>query len=450
LLKAWPMKRNNLMIKRKVTIAMIMVILFFIGIPSYGENEKVVEVLKLEGPISPVSADRLDKALRRAIEKKAQCLIIQLDTPGGLDQSMRQMVKAMMNSKIPIVVYVSLKGARAASAGVFITLASHIAVMAPGTNIGAAHPVALGVTGALSKEMEEKVVNDAAAYIKSIAEKRGRNSVWAEKAVRESVSVTAKDALKLGIIDFIAEDMEELLEQLNGREVEINKTYFVLKTRGAVLDFTELTFREKFLQTLADPNIAYILLMVGIWGIILEFFHPGMFLPGIAGAICLILSFFALQLLPFSLAGILLIILALILFILEVKVPSYGALTIGGIIALTLGSFMLISPSAIYISISLRYVISMVSVTSFIFIFIVFYAIKAQFRKPVTGLRGMIGSRGIARSDLTPEGKIQIHGELWNAILNSDKEVIKKGDKVEVVKVEGMKLVVKKAVNSSW
>jgi len=438
------------MIKRKVAIATITAILFFAGIPSYAEREKVVEVLKLDGPISPVSADRLDKALQRAIKKKAQCLVIQLDTPGGLDKSMRQMVKTMMNSRIPIVVYVSLKGARAASAGVFITLASHIAVMAPGTNIGAAHPVALGVTGALSKEMEDKVVNDAAAYIKSIAERRERNSIWAEKAVRESVSVTAEDALKLGIIDFIAEDMEDLLEKLNGRKVKIDKTYFVLETKGAVLDFIELTFREKFLQTLADPNIAYILLMVGIWGIILEFFHPGMFLPGITGAICLILSFFALQLLPFSLAGILLIILALILFILEVKVPSYGALTIGGIIALTLGSFMLISPSAIYISISLRYVITMVTVTSFIFIFIIFYAIKAQFRKPVTGLRGMIGSRGIARSDLTPEGKIQIHGELWNAILDSDKEVIKKGDKIEVVRVEGMKLVVKKAVNSSW
>jgi len=432
------------MIKRKVTIAIIMVILFFIGIPSYGENGKVVEVLKLEGAISPVSADRLDKALKRAVEKKAQCLIIQLDTPGGLDKSMRQMVKAMMNSEIPVVVYVSLKGARAASAGVFITLASHIAVMAPGTNIGAAHPVALGVTGALSKEMEEKVVNDAAAYIKSIAEKRGRNAVWAEKAVRESVSVTAEDALKLGIIDFIAEDMEDLLEKLNKRKIEIARTSFVLETRGAVLDFTELTFREKFLQTLADPNIAYILLMVGIWGIILEFFHPGMFLPGIAGAICLILSFFALQFLPFSLVGLLLIILALILFILEVKVPSYGALTIGGIIALTLGSFMLISPSAIYISISLKYVITMVAVTSFIFIFIVFYAIRAQFRKPVTGLKGMVGSRGVARNDFTPEGKIQIHGEIWNAILSSEKEVVKKGDKVEVVKVEGMILVVKR------
>ena len=436
------------MIKRKITIAIITVIIFFIGIPSYAGKKKVVEVLKLEGPISPVSADRLDKALQRATEKKAQCLIIQLDTPGGLDKSMRQMVKTMMNSEVPIVVYVSLKGARAASAGVFITLASHIAVMAPGTNIGAAHPVALGITGTLSKEMEEKVVNDAAAYIKSIAEKRGRNSIWAEKAVRESVSVTAEDALKLGIIDFIAEDMEDLLEKLNGRKVEIDKTYFTLETRGAVADFTQLTFREKLLQTLADPNVAYILLMIGIWGIILEFFHPGMFLPGITGAICLILSFFALQFLPFNLAGILLIILALILFILEVKVPSYGALTIGGIIALTLGSLMLISPSAIYISISLKYIISMVAVTSFIFMFIIFYAIKAQFKKPVTGLRGMIGSRGIARSDVAPEGKIQIHGEIWNAILNSKEEVIKRGDKVEVVKVEGMKLVVKKAANS--
>jgi len=228
--------------------------------------------------------------------------------------------------------------------------------------------------------------------------------------------------------------------------VDVGGRSFVIRTEGANLDFVELTFREKLLQTLAEPNIAYILLMVGIWGIILEFFHPGMFLPGIAGAICLILSFFALQLLPFSLVGLLLIILAVILFVLEANITSYGALTIGGIIALTLGSLMLISPSAVYLSISLHYVITMVAVTSSIFIFIIFYAIKAQFRKPTTGLKGMVGTRGIARNDLTPKGKIQIHGEIWNAILEKGEEKAKKGNEVEVVKVEGMRLVVKKII----
>ncbi len=439
------LKTNNIMTGKRTRRAIIMAFLFLITLPSYAEQENVVEVLKLEGPIGPVSVDRLDKAMKIATQKEVQCLIIQLDTPGGLDKSMRQMVKTMMNSEIPIVVYVSLKGARAASAGVFITLASHIAVMAPGTNIGAAHPVALGMAGTLDKEMEEKVVNDAAAYIKSIAQKRERNVIWAEKAVRESVSVTAEEALELGIIDFIAEDIDDLLQKLEGREVNIGNTALVLKTEGAVLDFTELTFREKFLQVLSDPNIAYILLMVGIWGIILEFFHPGMFLPGIAGSICLILSFFALQLLPFSLVGLLLIFLALVLFVLEVNITSYGALTIGGVIALTLGSLMLISSSAVYISISLKYVFTMVAVTSFIFIFIIFYAIKAQFRKPATGPKGMVGSIGIARSDLIPQGKIQIHGEIWNAILNLEEEVVKKGDKVEVVRVEEMRLIVKKS-----
>lgn len=438
------MRINNLVSNKKASLAIAVAILFLLTATSYSKQENVVEVLKLEGAIGPVAADRLDKALKKAIQKEAQCLIIQLDTPGGLDKSMRQMVKTMMNSEIPIVVYVSPKGARAASAGVFIALASHIAVMAPGTNIGAAHPVALGLAGTLSKEMEEKVVNDAAAYIKSIAQKQGRNVAWAERAVRDSVSVTAEEALGLEIIDFIAEDMGELLRKLDGREVDVGERSFVIRTKGANLDFVELTFREKILQTLAEPNIAYILLMVGIWGIILEFFHPGMFLPGIAGAICLILSFFALQLLPFSLVGLLLIILAVILFILEANITSYGALTIGGIIALTLGSLMLISPSAVYLSISLRYVIAMVAVTSSIFIFIVFYAIKAQFRKPATGLKGMVGTKGIVRNDLTPKGKIQIHGEIWNAILEKGEERVKKGDEVKVVRIEGMRLVVKK------
>ncbi len=431
------------MVKKRI-IAIIMAALFFMALPSSGEEKKVVQVLKLEGPISPVAANRLDKALRIATEKKAQCLIIQLDTPGGLDESMRQMVKTIMNSEIPIIVYISPKGARAASAGLFLALASHIAVMAPGTNLGAAHSVALGIGGGLSKEMEEKVVNDASAYIKSIAQERGRDARWAEKAVRESASLTAEEALELGIIDFIAEDMTELLEKLDGRSVQIAKTYLSLEVKGADLDYIKMTLREKILQTLADPNIAYILLMVGILGIALEFFHPGAFLPGISGAICLILSFFALQILPFSLAGLLLIILAIVLFVLEVEVPSYGALTIGGIIALTLGSLMLISPSAIYISISLKYIVTMVAVISSIFIFIISYAIKAQFRKPVTGMEGLVGSRGVAKSDISPKGKIQIHGEIWNALLEQDKEAIKKGEEVEVVKVEGMRLVVKK------
>ena len=419
-------------------------LLFWLGSASYGEPASLVEVLSLEGTINPVAAERLDKAIELAVKNKAQCLIIQLDTPGGLDTSMRDMIKLMMNSEIPIVVYVGPRGSRAASAGVFLTLAAHIAAMAPGTNIGAAHPVAMGIGGAVDKEMMEKVVNDAAAYVKSIAQKRNRNVEWAEKAVRESVSITAEEALELNVVDLMAEDMNDLLEKLDGVEVEIMQKTLTVVTKGASLHFMEMSFREKVLQAIADPNLAYILLMIGIWGIVLEFFHPGSLLPGIVGGICLILAFFALQILSFNMAGLVLIFLAVVLFVLEIKVPSYGALTIGGIVSLALGSLMLIDPSAIYISISLEYIVIMVAFTSALFIFIVSYAIKAQFKKPATGVEGMVGSTGITRSNLKTKGKIQIHGEIWNAILESSGEVIRKGEEVEVVRVEGMRLVVKK------
>lgn len=257
--------------------------LLYLSSSSYAEPASLVEVLTLEGTINPVAVERLDKAIELSVKNKAQCLIIQLDTPGGLDKSMREMVKLMMNSEIPIVVYVGPRGSRAASAGVFLTLAAHIAAMAPGTNIGAAHPVALGMGGAIDKEMMEKVVNDAAAYVKSIAQKRNRNVEWAEKAVRESVSITAEEALELNVVDLMAEDMNDLLEKLDGAEVEIMQKTLTVMTEGASLHFMEMSFREKVLQTIADPNLAYILLMIGIWGIVLEFFHPGSLLPGIVG-----------------------------------------------------------------------------------------------------------------------------------------------------------------------
>ena len=429
---------------KKIIAFLFVCFLLYLSSFSYGEPASLVEVLTLEGTINPVAVERLDKAIESAVKNKAQCLIIQLDTPGGLDKSMREMVKLMMNSEIPIVVYVGPRGSRAASAGVFLTLAAHIAVMAPGTNIGAAHPVALGVGGAIDKEMMEKVVNDAAAYVKSIAQKRNRNVEWAEKAVRESVSITAEEALKLNVVDLMAEDMSDLLEKLDGAEVEVMHEILTVMTKGADLHFMEMSFREKILQAIADPNLAYILLMIGIWGIVLEFFHPGTLLPGIVGGICLILAFFALQILSFNMAGLVLIVLAIVLFVLDIKVPSYGALTIGGIVSLALGSLMLIDPSAIYITISLKYIVIMVAFTSGLFIFIISYAIKAQFKKPATGLEGMVGSRGIAKGNLKTKGKIQIHGEIWNAILESDKEVVRKGEEVEVVRVDGMRLVVKK------
>jgi len=415
---------------------------FLLFLPQVRGESRTCQWIKVEGTISPATLEYIKKVLSHAKKNDVQFMVIQLDTPGGLDSSMREIVKLIMNSPFPVVVYVAPKGARAASAGVFIAVSSHILAMAPGTNIGAAHPVSL--TGGMSKIMEEKVVNDAAAYIKSIAQKRGRNAEWVEKAVRESVSVTAEEALKLGIAEVIAEDRQDLLKKLNGKKIALDDKEVVLNTKDIYIEFFEPSFKYKFLQFLANPNIAYILLMIGIWGIILEFFNPGIFLPGIAGAICLILSFFSLQLLPFNLAGLLLIILAVILFILETQITSYGALTIGGVIALTFGSLMLIEPSAIYISIDLSYIIAGVGVTVFLFVFIIFYVIKAQFKKPVTGEEAIIGMTGIAKTDLDPDGKVYIHGELWNAINAIPEKNIKKGEKVEVIKREGMKLWVKK------
>jgi len=427
--------------KKEIGIIILLIILvsFIFCLPAKSEN---VQVLTINGPISPVTANRLEKALNIAIKEKSECLIIELDTPGGLDTSMRQMTKTMLNSTIPIVVYVSPKGARAASAGVFITLAAHIAAMAPGTNIGAAHPVAMGMQ--MDEETKEKVLNDASAYIKSIAQKRGKNAQWAEEAVRKSVSITETEALKLGVIDLIAEDLSELLQKIDGKKIEFPKRIVVLKTKKAEICFIPSSFQEKFLQTLADPNIAYILMMIGILGIIMEFLHPGAILPGVVGTTCLILSLFSLQVVPFTLAGIFLIILAVILFLLEIKVTSYGALTIGGVIALILGSLMLIDPSALYISISLKYIILAAALISGFFVFVITYVVKARVKRPVTGPEGMIGREGVAKTNLNPYGKIWIWGEMWNARAEFPEEIIKKGEKVEVRGLEGMRLIVKK------
>lgn len=422
-----------------IIILLIILVSFIFSLLVKAEN---VQVLTINGPISPVTANRLEKALNIAIKEKSECLVIELDTPGGLDTSMRQMTKTMLNSTIPIVVYVSPKGARAASAGVFITLAAHIAGMAPGTNIGAAHPVAMGMQ--MDEETKEKVLNDASAYIKSIAQKRGKNAQWAEEAVRKSVSITETEALKLGVIDLIAEDLSELLQKIDGKKIEFPKRIVVLKTKKVEICFIPSSFQEKFLQTLADPNIAYILMMIGILGIIMEFLHPGAILPGVVGTTCLILSLFSLQVVPFTLAGIFLIILAVILFLLEIKVTSYGALTIGGVIALILGSLMLIDPSALYISISLKYIILAAALISGFFVFVITYVVKARVKRPVTGPEGMIGREGVAKTNLNPYGKIWIWGEMWNARAEFPEEIIKKGEKVEVRGLEGMRLIVKK------
>jgi membrane-bound serine protease (ClpP class) len=403
-------------------------------------QSKNADVIIIDGVINPVVVEFITKAIKRSSSEAAECLIIQMDTPGGLDLSMRSIIKEMMNADIPIIVYVSPSGARAASAGAIITLAADIAAMAPGTNIGAAHPVALG-GGKMGDEMAAKVENDAAAYVESIAIKRNRNKEWAVKAVRESVSITGKEALKINVIDLIASNLDDLLTQIDGREIKTAAGVKKLATKNITINLTEMGIREKVLDTLSNPNIAYILMMVGLLGLYFELSNPGAIFPGIIGGICLILAFFAFQTLPVNYAGILLIIMALILFILEVKVSSFGMLAVGGIIALTLGSLMLFDSPVPFLRVSFDVIIPVVAISSAFIILALYLTIKAHRRKPITGREGLLGETGIAKSKIDPQGKVFIHGEYWDAI--SD-EIIPEGTRVKVTEVKDIGIKVKK------
>jgi membrane-bound serine protease (ClpP class) len=400
------------------------------------------DVVTVDGIINPAVAEFLAASISRSAAEGAECLIIRMDTPGGLDLSMRSIIKEMMGAGIPVIVYVSPAGARAASAGALITMAADIAAMAPGTNIGAAHPVSLG-GGKMEDEMASKVENDAAAYAESIAAKRNRNKEWAVKAVRESVSITENEALKIKVIDLIAADLEDLLRQLDGRKITTAAGVTILETEGIEVHEIEMGLREKVLDTLSNPNIAYILMMVGLLGLYFELSNPGAIFPGIIGGISLILAFFAFQTLPVNYAGILLIILALILFILEIKVTSFGMLTVGGVISLTLGSLMLFDTGAApFARLSFEVLIPVVSITAACCIAIVYLAIRAYRRKPATGREGIVGEVGIAKSAIDPEGKVFVHGEYWDAL--SD-ESIPQGTAVKVVEVRDSKLKVTRA-----
>ncbi|MBI3611350.1 MAG: nodulation protein NfeD [Nitrospirae bacterium] len=404
-----------------------------------------VDVATYEGVINPVAAEYLAQAIADAAKDHAQALVIRMDTPGGLDTSMRMIIKEISASEVPVIVYVSPVGARAASAGVFITLSAHIAAMSPGTNIGAAHPVAMG-GGEMDKEMKKKVENDAAAYIKSIAEKHGRNVQWAEDAVRQSVSATETEALKLKIIDFIADDLNALLAAVDGRTVETATGKHTLQTKLAVQKKIPMTRRLKILNALSDPNIAYILMLLGTYGLIFELSSPGAILPGVVGVICIILAFYSFQTLPINYAGLLLILAAIIMFIAEIKVPSYGLLTVGGVISMVLGSLMLIKTDIPSLQISLWVILPTAIATAGFFVLVIGMAWKTHKQKPVAGIEGFIGLSGIARTEIHPRGQVLIQGELWEAI--SD-EPIREGEPAEVTGVEGLKLHVKRPQKSS-
>lgn len=417
-----------------------LVIYLSIGINGLSQEKQPVYIIEVEGIINPATARFITESIDKAVENNAQCLIIQLDTPGGLMDSMRNIVKKILTSNIPIIVYVSPSGARAASAGVFITLAAHIAVMAPSTHIGAAHPVTLG-EGKESKTMSEKIVNDTVSYIKTIAKTRGRNVDWAEKAVRKSVSITEEEALKQNVIDFISPDINDLLSKIDGKVIKFDGVSRTLLTKGVKPRSLEMSWRYRLLDVISNPTIAYILLMLGIYGIFFELSNPGAILPGVVGGIFLILAFYALQMLPINFAGLALILFAIILFIAEIKVVSHGLLAVGGIISLFLGSLMLIESPADYMRISLSVIIPAVIVSAAFFIFAITMAIRARMRKPTTGMEGLVGEIGVASTDIKPEGKIIIRGEFWNAF---SEEPIEKGEKVEVISVKNLKLQVKK------
>jgi len=405
--------------------------------PAYGAR---VDVIRIEDAITPVVAEFIIRSIEQAERESAACLVIEMDTPGGLDVAMRDIIKRIMASEVPVAVYVAPGGARAASAGAIITIAAHVAAMAPGTNIGAAHPVNLG-GGDMGKEMAAKVENDAAAYVESIAIKRGRNKDWAIKAVRESVSISESEALKLKVIDCVATDIQSLLSIIDGREVETVSGKKKLATKEALINYRKMGIRENVLQALANPNLAYILLLLGLAGLYFELSNPGAIFPGVIGGISLILAFYSLQTLSANYAGVLLILLGAVLFILEIKVVSYGLLSVGGIIAITLGSLMLFQSAEPALRLSWSVIIPSVALIWLFFVVIIGLVVKAQRRQPSTGAEGLVNMTGEACSDFEGKGKVFVHGEYWDA--HSDTHVCK-GEAIRVIGVNGLLLKVKK------
>ncbi|MFO7554581.1 MAG: nodulation protein NfeD [Desulfobacterales bacterium] len=411
-------------------------LLFLFCLPPSGlaaANE--VYIVKVSGSINPAVADFIEKGINKASADGVSCIIIEIDTPGGLAESMRKIVMAIYASQVPVVSYVAPSGARAASAGVMITIAADIAAMAPGTNIGAAHPVGAGGKD-ISGKMSEKVINDMVAQVKSIAQKRGRNAEWAEKAVRESVSVTETEALKENVIDVVAKDLDDLIRQINGRKIE-NKG--VLKLDNPKRTVIEEDLRTKILKTISDPNIAYILMMIGLAGLYFELSHPGAVLPGVVGGIAIILAFFAFQTIPVNYAGFLLIILALVFFIMEMKIASYGLLSVAGITSLLLGSLMLFEGNGTDMGLSWKVLVPTLMVVSGFFVVISGLVFRSHLLKPRTGASGLVGEIGMVKESIVTQGKVLVHGELWKAI---SKDPIEKGAKVRVVKVINLVLEV--------
>ena len=426
---------------RVLTLMSLVFLVWLSGVAASPAAPGAVYVLRAVGSVNPGLQEFIVDGINLAEREKAEALVIELDTPGGLATSMREIVQAISNAKVPVVVYVYPRGARAASAGVFITMAADVAAMAPGTNIGAAHPVSVGA-GKLDKTMSQKVVNDMVAYGRSMAEERGRNGDWMEKAIRQSVSIPATEAVKLKVVDLTADNLEDLLAKINGRKVDVRGKKLALRTVGVPVREIPEGLRFRVLKYIADPNIAFILMMVGLAGLYFEFAHPGVVLPGVIGGICLLLAFFAFQTLPINFIGILLIFLAFIFFILEFKITSYGLLSVAGVVSLLLGGMMLYRGGEGGVNISWMVLIPTVVVITLFFVGVAGIVFRSHLRRAMTGAAGMVGERGTAYTPLAPEGQVFVHGEYWHAVSEAP---VAKGEVVEVLEVMDLTLRVRRA-----
>jgi membrane-bound serine protease (ClpP class) len=425
---------NQSLIKKFIIFFVILLLLPFISF-----TQKVISI-NLNESINPSSAEYIHQGIEKAEKENAECLIINMNTPGGLLSSTREIVTNIMQSKVPVVVYISPSGAHAGSAGVFITMSANIAAMAPGTNIGAAHPVTLqGTTDAV---MNEKVTNDAAAFIRSIAEKRGRNVQWAEDAVRNSVAITEQEALEKNVINLVAVNEKDLLKQIDGKQVQLANGTKILHTANATIEVLEIGFFQKVLSRLSDPNIAYIIMMLGFFGLMFELFNPGAIFPGIIGVICLILAFYSMSSMPVNYAGLALIIFGIILYLLEIKIVSHGMLAIGGTISVLLGSMFLFRSSPVnnFVSLSYTVIFSVTAVTTLFFLFLVTMGLRAQRAKTVSGVNAMIGQRAVTIGALDPAGQVNVLGEIWKAVSLSN--TINANEKVIIKEVKDLTLYV--------
>ena len=401
----------------------------------------IIPQLMIDTTINPVVASFLGEQIDLANAGNRRAVLIQLSTPGGLDSAMRSIIQKELNSKVPIIVYIAPAGARAASAGALITLAADFAAMAPGTNIGAAHPVSISPGSQPSDTMNEKIVNDAAAYARSIAQQRGRNQEWAEKTVRDSISTSAQDAFDEQVIDLLAENSQQLLHQLDGLNYRRQGASLTLQTHDAVLQPVPMSWRQEILSALSDPTFAYLLMILGIIGIFFEISQPGVILPGVVGAIAILLAFFAFSTLPVNYVGVLLILLAVVLFILEIKVPSFGMLTVGGVIAMAIGSLMLIDSNQPYMQISKGVIAATITVCAGFTSFSTWMVLRTGKRPVTSGQEGMIGERGEVVNWTGNEGRVYVHGESWRA---SATEALSPGSRVEVVRMlDGLVLEVR-------